>query len=750
MKPLEGRARVVIEEIQPTVDCGRYPAKRTLGDPVEVTAAIFGDGHDHIAARLLFRHAAQRKWQTAPFTPLTNDLWTAAFTPDKLGSWRFTIEAWVDHFDTWVADLAKRLAAQPAPPESTTATGAPAAGAPSSATASSSPQVDSPPAALPLASETQTAALIAHQPTQQQTTAQDIPLALRIGAGHIDSAASRAKGTSAHTLAAAAHKLRALADLNLPFYQDPIDADLIALVAMYPDLTYATRHSTDLPLWVDRERARFSAWYELFPRSASPTPGAHGTFRDVEARLPEIAAMGFDVVYMPPIHPIGTAFRKGRNNAVSAVPGDVGSPWAIGASTGGHTAILPELGSLDDFDSLTAAARSHSMELALDIAFQCSPDHPWVAAHPEWFTHRPDGTIQYAENPPKKYQDIYPLNFESTDWRGLWDALHDVFQFWIGHGVRIFRVDNPHTKALLFWQWCIAEIQKTAPDTLFLAEAFTRPHVMYSLAKAGFTQSYTYFTWRTTKPELQTYFEELTTPPVSDFFRPNLWPNTPDILHEQFQVADQPQLPDPKAPRRAIFQQRVILAATLSANYGLYGPAYELLEGRAAPPAPGKTGSEEYLDSEKYQLRAWDRSSPDSIAPLLTQLNRIRHENPALQRNENLHFHACENAQILCYSKTTKEPSSTTQKPSPERTTSDGSARFTPENTILVAINLDPLNQQSTWLNIALDHLNLPWDSSFALEDLLTGTHYTWHGQWNYVALTPQATAHIFRILPQI
>jgi starch synthase (maltosyl-transferring) len=728
MKPIEGRARVVIEEIQPTVDCGRYPAKRTLGDIVEVTAAIFGDGHDHIAARLLFRHTTQRKWQTAPFTPLTNDLWTAAFTPDKLGFWAFTIEAWVDHFDTWVADLAKRLAAHPAPATP---------GAPGSNSSIH-------PGAPGLALETWVPTNVDHQPTQQQTTVQDIPLALRIGAGLVDSAAARAKGTDAKTLTAAAHKLRALADLNLSFYQNPIDADLIALVAKYPDLTYATRHSTNLPLWVDRERARFSAWYELFPRSASPTPGAHGTLRDVEARLPEIAAMGFDVLYMPPIHPIGTAFRKGKNNAVNALPGDVGSPWAIGnshigAKEGGHTAILPELGSFDDFASLASAARSHGMELALDIAFQCSPDHPWVTAHPAWFTHRPDGTIQYAENPPKKYQDIYPLNFESTDWRGLWDALHEVFQFWIGHGVRIFRVDNPHTKALRFWQWCIAEIQKTAPGTIFLAEAFTRPHVMYSLAKAGFTQSYTYFTWRVSKPELQEYFEALTTPPVSDFFRPNLWPNTPDILHEQFQVAE-------LAPRRAIFRQRVILAATLSANYGLYGPAYELLEGRAAPPAAGKTGSEEYLDSEKYQLRSWDRSSPDSIAPLLTQLNRIRRENPALQRNENLHFHPCDNPQILCYSKTTfkttQKPSSTTQETTTDRTVPP------PQNTILIAINLDPRNEQATWLNLALNHLGLPWESSFALEDLLTGARYTWHGQWNYVALAPQATAHIFRILP--
>ncbi|MDQ2925671.1 MAG: DUF3416 domain-containing protein, partial [Acidobacteriota bacterium] len=490
MKPTEGRRRVVIEDIQPQIDCGRYPPKRIIGDTVTVTAAIFADGHDHVAARLLYRHASARKWQSVPFAPLTNDLWSAEFTAAKLGPWRFSIEAWVDHFDTWVHDLAKRLAAQPDPQE----------------------------------------------PTQQIVGPQDIPLALRIGAGHLTAAAARAKGPDATKLASAAANLKALANADHPFYDSPIDAALVALAAKYPDLNHATKYAVELPLWVDRERAAFSTWYELFPRSTALIPGQHGTLRDVEARLPEIAAMGFDILYMPPIHPIGTAFRKGKNNAVTARQEEEGSPWAIGSAEGGHTAIHPKLGTLADFDHLQAAAREHGLELALDIAFQCSPDHPWVVAHPEWFTHRPDGTIQYAENPPKKYQDIYPLNFESKDWRGLWDALYKVFTFWIERGVRAFRIDNPHTKALPFWEWCIAEIQRIAPDTIFLAEAFTRPHVMYSLAKRGFTQSYTYFTWRNTKADLQEYFEELTQPPVSDFFRPNLWPNTPDILHEQLQT----------------------------------------------------------------------------------------------------------------------------------------------------------------------------------------------------------------------
>ena len=441
--------------------------------------------------------AASGTQQPSLHSPTTSGQPSSPSTSSAHG--HFTIEAWIDHFDTWVDDLAKRLNAQPVPSEPT-----------------------------------------------QHTAPQDIPLALRIGANHLKATASRAKGADAKRLQSEAARLESLAAANLPFYDSPITDDLIALAAKYPDLAYATKYPIDLPLWVDRERAIYSSWYELFPRSTSPIPGKHGTLRDVETRLPEIAAMGFDVLYLPPIHPIGKAFRKGPNNSVTAAPGDEGSPWAIGSAEGGHTAIHPKLGTFADFDHLQTATRDHGMELALDIAFQCSPDHPWVAEHPDWFTLRPDGTIQYAENPPKKYQDIYPLNFESSDWRGLWEALYGVFKFWVDRGVRIFRVDNPHTKALPFWEWCIAEIQKHAPETLFLAEAFTRPHVMYSLAKAGYTQSYTYFTWRTDKPSLQAYMEELTQPPVSDFFRPNLWPNTPDILHAQLQIED-------PIERRAVF-----------------------------------------------------------------------------------------------------------------------------------------------------------------------------------------------------
>ena len=429
--------------------------------------------------------------------------------------------------------------------------------------------------------------------------------------------------------------------------------------------------------------------------------------------------MGFDILYMPPIHPIGRAYRKGPNNTASTDPDvDEGSPWAIGSSEGGHKAIHSKLGTFADFDYLVATARDNGMEIALDIAFQCSPDHPWVKEHPDWFIHRPDGTIQYAENPPKKYQDIYPLNFESPDWQSLWDELRSVFQFWIARGVRVFRVDNPHTKALPFWEWCIADLHTESPDVIFLAEAFTRPHVMYSLAKGGYTQSYTYFTWRTEKKELQAYFEEITKPPVSDFFTPNVWPNTPDILHASLQTGGRPA-----------FMQRIILATTLAASYGIYGPAYELGENIPAKPGPGKTESEEYMDSEKYEIRHWDRRAPHSIAPLITKLNQIRRTNRALQSDLSLHFHHVDNPQIIAYSKTA---------PGVEA----GSA-----NVILTVVNLDPLYEQAGWIDLDLKHLGIAHDETFDVEDLLTGAHYQWHDRSNYVALRPQVMpAHILRV----
>lgn len=550
-------------------------------------------------------------------------------------------------------------------------------------------------------------------------------MALRIGAVLLEHTAKRATGADARRLAEIVTSLRWMADQDAATYEYPLSDEMHELAERYPDLAFATRYEPELPVWVDRERARFSTWYELFPRSTSPIPGQHGNLRDVAAQLPEIAGMGFDVLYMPPIHPIGTAFRKGRDNATTAAEGDHGSPWAIGTistpdSEGGHKSLHPQLGTFEDFDHLVSAAHEHGMEVALDIAFQCSPDHPWVKKHPTWFTIRPDGSIQYAENPPKKYQDIYPLNFETPEWRSLWDELYSVFEFWIKRGVKIFRVDNPHTKALPFWEWCIGSLREKYPDTIYLAEAFTRPHVMYSLAKAGFTQSYTYFTWRNTKLELQTYLEEITQPPVSNFFQPNFWPNTPDILHKSLQEGG-----------RAAFMQRLILAATLTANYGIYGPAYELGENEPAVPAYGKTESEEYLHSEKYEIRQRDRNQPHSLVPLITNINNIRRANPALQSNGSLRFHPVDNPSLMCYSKS-------------------ASVGDNAENTILVAINLDPHQEQAGWIDLDLKVLGITYNENFDVEDLLTGIHYTWHDRSNYVALRPDVQpAHIFRITRQ-
>jgi starch synthase (maltosyl-transferring) len=688
MNDAHGRNRVVIEDVAPAVDAGRYPARGSVGDQVTVTAAIFADGHDLLAARLLYRHKTEQRWRLLPMDSVGNDIWRGSFPADKIGSWSFTIQGWIDHFETWASGLKKRLAVQ----------------------ASSNDSLNSANGAGTL----------------------EIPLALRTGAILVQEAATRARGGDAKFLAGISQSLNRLADENRTSYEYPFGEDVHRLMASYPDLRHATQYEPELPLWVDRELARFSSWYEMFPRSASPVPQQHGTFADVERQLPEIASMGFDILYLPPIHPIGRAFRKGPNNAVSAGPDAVGSPWAIGdkdavvcasvgakgnGDCGGHKSIHPQLGTFADFDRLVGSAKSHGIEIALDIAFQCSPDHPWLTEHPDWFTIRPDGSIQYAENPPKKYQDIYPLNFESPDWRRLWNELYSVFEFWIERGVHVFRVDNPHTKALPFWEWCLAKLSGNYPEVIFLAEAFTRPHVMYALAKRGFTQSYTYFTWRNSKAELQSYMEEITRPPVSDFFRPNLWPNTPDILHKTLQQGG-----------RGAFMQRVILAATLAASYGIYGPAYELQENTPARPAPGSTESEEYLNSEKYEIRQRDRNAPGSLVPLITALNRIRRANPALQANTSLHFHSIDNPNLLCYSKTTPDFA----------------------NTILVAVNLDGFNEQTGWTDLDLGQLGIPAQQSFIVEDLLTGARYTWHDRRNYVALRPETQpAHIFRIAPQ-
>lgn len=633
--------------------------KRIVGESIRITAVVYGDGHDHVAARVLYRSHKDTAWRSVRMQPLGNDLWEANVTVDTVGLWHYTVQAWEDHFDTWLSDLKKRLSAQ---------------------TQGSS--------------------------SEQEQLRSDIVLALRTGSLHVERSQAHASGEQAKNLKEFALLLRALADENRDVYENPVTEEILACIEANPDLSLATTYDQEFPLRVDPERARFSSWYELFPRSLGDE-NTHGTLRDVEALLPELAEAGFDVVYMPPIHPIGAAFRKGRNNSVVADTDDVGSPWAIGAAEGGHTTILPELGTFADFDSLIKAARKQKIDLALDIAFQCSPDHPWVKEHPEWFLIRPDGSIQYAENPPKKYQDIYPLNFESKDWRKLWQALCNVFLFWAKRGVRVFRVDNPHTKAFPFWEWCLAEVQKKYPDAIFLAEAFTRPHVMYGLAKRGFTQSYTYFSWRETKQDLTEYVTEITRSPVAEFFRPNFWPNTPDILPGNLQ-----------SNHRSAFEIRAVLAATLSASYGVYGPAFELMEH-----TPVRPGSEEYLDSEKYQLRSWDRQRSDSLMPLLHRLNHVRRQHPALQTNTNIVFHPIEDDRLICYSK---------------RSAND---------TVLMIVNLQPEQVVESWTDLKMQELGLSHTAQYEVHDLLTEEVYHWQGPHNYVRLNPQkAVAHVLHV----
>jgi starch synthase (maltosyl-transferring) len=650
----EGRTRAVIDAVLPAVDGGKFAAKCIANQPVQVEAHCFTDGHDRLRVLLLWQDCnggKSSKIHEADMKPQGNDVWIAEFVPPLQGRYRFTVTAWVDHLESWRHELERR------------------------------------------------------------DDEADIRTALQTGAALVEAATARAQGSDAALLGEWSAQLRAAANDENADIADmkalALDPAQGGIAAHHADRSFAT--SVTRELVVDRERAGFSTWYEMFPRSAAAEPGRHGTFRDVEARLPYIAEMGFDVLYLPPIHPIGRINRKGKNNALAALPNDVGSPWAIGAKEGGHKEILPQLGTLDDFLHLVEKARGYGIEIALDIAFQCAPDHPYVKAHPQWFKHRPDGSVQYAENPPKKYQDIYPFDFESEDWRALWEELRSVFDFWIVQGVKIFRVDNPHTKPFAFWEWVIGEIKQAHPDTIFLAEAFTRPKVMHRLAKIGFTQSYTYFTWRNTKQELTEYFTELAHGPGRDYYRPNVWPNTPDILHETLQSG-----------LRAQFSVRQVLAATLSANYGIYGPAYELMES-----SPREAGSEEYLDSEKYQLRYWDieRRGSDSLGPLIAHINRIRRENPALHADHSLRFCNIDNDQLIAY---VKHDAAT-------------------GNIILTVVNLDPQRAQSGWVELDLDALEIGIDQPYQMHDLLSNQRYLWRGRHNFILLDPQhASAHVF------
>jgi starch synthase (maltosyl-transferring) len=646
--PADGRRRVVIERVWPEIDCGRFAIKRVAGDRVTVEADVFADGHDQVACRVLFWHENAEP-QSSPMEPLSNDSWRGEFRVDRIGRYHYTIEGWIDRFGSWRSGIEKKISA-----------------------------------------------------------GQDVGVDLLTGADLIEGAARRAAGEDAQFLRDWARRFREQSG-TLYDSSQVRDGELLRTMERYPDLEFASRYEKELTVVVDREKAAYSAWYEVFPRSCSPQPGRHGTFGDCEQWLPYIASMGFDVVYLPPVHPIGHAFRKGKNNSAVAQPDDVGSPWAIGSAEGGHKSVYAELGTLADFRRFVSRANEHGLEVALDIAFQGTPDHPWVREHREWFRERPDGTIQYAENPPKKYQDIYPLDFETADWRALWDELKSVFEFWIEQGVRIFRVDNPHTKPFAFWEWLIGELKESDFDVLLLAEAFTRPHVMYRLAKLGFSQSYTYFTWRNTKQELTDYFSELTETEVREYFRPNLWPNTPDILSEFLQVGGRPA-----------FMVRLILAATLGSSYGIYGPAFELCEN-----VPLQPGSEEYMHSEKYELKHRDLASPASLRDLISKVNAIRKHNPALHRNWNLRFHDIDNPALVCYSKATDDLS----------------------NIIVTIVNLDCFHVQTGWVNLDLASLGLDGGHAFPVHDLLGDAKYLWQGPRNYVALTPGTLpAHILRV----
>ena len=638
----EGRLRVAIEHVEPEVDGGRYPIKRELGDTIVVQADLFADGHDVIRGLLRYRHEHQDEWLETPLSFSGNDRWQASFEVRELGHYRYSIIGWVDHFATWQRDMRKRLIAQ-----------------------------------------------------------QDVTVDILIGTQLIEKAYGHASDTSRRRL----KDIQAAVSRCDPRSQTQLDLllgqDVAEVMADCVDHRLRSSYDRELLVVVDRPKARFSAWYEMFPRSTTDEGQPHGTFKDCESRLSYIAEMGFDVLYLPPIHPIGETHRKGPNNNPRGDSASVGSPWAIGARSGGHKAIHSQLGSLEDFKQLLAVAREKGIEIALDLAFQCSPDHPYVKQHPEWFITRPDGTIQFAENPPKQYQDIFPLNFESDAFPELWKELRGVVQYWIDHGIRIFRVDNPHTKPFLFWKWLIGDVKAAYPETIFLAEAFTRPKVMYHLAKVGFTQSYTYFAWRNSKPELTDYFTELTKSPVREFFRPNLWTNTPDILTEHLQHGGRP-----------VFMVRLALAATLGSNYGIYGPAFELYENR-----PQKPGSEEYLDSEKYEVRRWDITRPDSLKEFIGLINRIRRENPALQSDGRLQFHPIDNDYLMAYSK---------QSP-------DGS------NVILVVVNLSPHHVHSGWLELDLSALGIHVNRPFQVHDLLTHAYYVWQGSRNYVQLDPHS-----------
>jgi starch synthase (maltosyl-transferring) len=651
VKTEEGRLRVTIDGVSPEIDGGRFPAKWCVGDQVAVGANIFADGHDVLGARISYRHEAELQWSEAALELVVNDRWQGTFPVTRLGTYLFTVDAWVDHFGSWRRDLEKKFKA-----------------------------------------------------------GMDIAVDLLAGVAFVEQALKRAEGDEANDLRKVAETLASTNPIpTAAKVAAALSPHIADLVERHADRSHVTRYDREVRVTVDPELARFGAWFEAFPRSMAREAGRQGTFADCERWLRYIATLGFDVLYLPPIHPIGHSFRKGPNNSLVCGPDDPGSPWAVGNEGGGHKSIDPALGTLKKFQELVGKARELQVEIALDIAFQCSPDHPYVWEHPDWFKKRADGSIQYAENPPKKYQDIYPFDFECDDWMALWEELKSIFEFWIEQGVRVFRVDNPHTKPFRFWAWCIRELKKEHPELIFLSEAFTRPKVMYHLAKVGFTQSYNYFPWRNTKYELTQYLTELTQTEVREYFRPALWPNTPDILTQYLQFGGP-----------AAFMSRLVLAATLSATYGLYAPPFLTGEAKAREP-----GSEEYLNSEKYEIRHWELEPPGRVAELAAKINRIRRDNPALQRNFNLRFHEIDNDQLIAYSKSTESM----------------------DDIVLTIVNLDPHHTQRGWVTLPLEEWGLGRQNSYQVHDLLTDSRFLWSGSRNYVELDPTfVPAHILRL----
>ncbi len=644
---MRNQSRVIIENVYPQLNGGKHPIGCVVDEIITVEADVFGDGHDVIGASLCFKHAKERKWSEVRMIPSVNDHWSASFQVSKQGFYEYKIEAWVDHALNWQHGIERKID-------------------------------DGQKVTSELLEGVEYIEAIFDQCTKEE---QEYLSALK----------SDFKSETAYDTAVREAKSERLHHI---FYKYP---------------TKPLKNESDiLEAYCDRLKARFSTWYEFFPRSASKEPGKHGTFKDCQALLPRVAKMGFDTLYFPPIHPIGEVNRKGKNNTTEAKEGDVGSCWGIGSQYGGHKSIHPELGTVDDFKELVAQAKEMGIEIAMDFALQAAPDHPWVKEHPQWFKWRPDGTVQYAENPPKKYQDILPIYFESTDWKNLWDEMLSVALYWVEEfGIRVFRVDNPHTKPFYFWGWLIAEVKKKHPDVLFLSEAFTRPKVMHQLGKQGFTQSYTYFTWRNSKFELIEYLNELTKTEQRYFFRPNFWPNTPDINPWALQ-----------GNIESVYLQKYFLAATLSSNTGIYGPVFEYMQGAALP------GKEEYLDSEKFEIRHWDWSIENKLTTLITKINHIRKDQAALQQTNNIEFLNVENDQLLAYYKYDQHH----------------------ENEIICIVNLDPYYTQKGMVQLPLQHLGIHPGHQLKVHDLITNSSYIWDKEWNYVELHPVLPFHLFKL----